>query len=45
LGATESGLDKLVKAAYALLNLRTFFTVGSDKCRAWTFVNGMTAPE
>ena len=45
LGATESGLDKLVKAAYALLNLRTFFTVGSDECRAWTFVNGMTAPE
>ncbi len=45
LGAEESGLDKLVKAAYKLLNLSTFFTCGSDECRAWTFQNGMTAPE
>ena len=45
LGATESGLDKLVKASYKLLNLSTFFTCGSDECRAWTFKNGMTAPE
>ncbi len=45
LGAEESGLDKLVKAAYRLLNLSTFFTCGSDECRAWTFKNGMTAPE
>ena len=45
LGAAESGLDKLVKAAYRLLNLSTFFTCGSDECRAWTFQNGMTAPE
>ncbi len=45
LGASESGLDKLVKAAYRLLNLSTFFTCGSDECRAWTFVNGMSAPE
>lgn len=45
LGAKESGLDKLVKAAYRLLNLSTFFTCGSDECRAWTFQNGMTAPE
>lgn len=45
LGASESGLDKLVKAAYRLLNLSTFFTCGTDECRAWTFVNGMTAPE
>ena len=45
LGAKESGLDKLVKAAYRLLNLSTFFTCGTDECRAWTFHNGMTAPE
>lgn len=45
LGATESGLDKLVKASYKLLNLSTFFTCGSDECRAWTFKNGMSAPE
>ena len=45
MGATESGLDKLTKACYRLLNLSTFFTCGSDECRAWTFTNGMTAPE
>lgn len=45
LGATESGLDKVIKAAYKLLNLSTFFTVGSDECRAWTFTNGMLAPQ
>ena len=45
IGAEESGLDKLVKASYKLLNLSTFFTVGSDECRAWTFKNRMTAPE
>jgi len=45
IGASESGLDKLVKAAYRLLNLSTFFTCGKDECRAWTFKNGMSAPE
>ncbi|MCF0113498.1 MAG: redox-regulated ATPase YchF [Bacilli bacterium] len=45
LGIKESGLDKLVKAAYRLLNLSTFFTCGKDECRAWTFHNGMSAPE
>ncbi|MCQ3035109.1 MAG: redox-regulated ATPase YchF [Bacilli bacterium] len=45
LGATESGLDKVIKAAYKLLNLATFFTVGPDECRAWTFTNGMLAPQ
>ena len=45
LGTKESGLDKLVKAAYRLLNLSTLFTCGTDECRAWTFHNGMTAPE
>ena len=45
LNVTESGLTKVIKATYRLLNLSTFFTVGSDECRAWTFVNGMSAPE
>lgn len=45
LGAKESGLDKLVKASYKLLNLSTFFTCGKDECRAWTFKNGMLAPQ
>ena len=45
LGATESGLDKVVKSVYKLLNLSTFFTVGPDECRAWTFSNGMLAPQ
>lgn len=45
IGASESGLDKLVKACYRLLELSTFFTCGSDECRAWTFKNGMSAPE
>ena len=45
LGASESGLDKVIKAVYKLLNLSTFFTVGEDECRAWTFKNGMSAPE
>ena len=45
LGVEESGLDKVVKATYKLLNLSTFFTVGADECRAWTFKNGMTAPQ
>ena len=45
LGIEESGLDKLIKEAYALLGLNTFFTVGADEVRAWTFKNGMLAPE
>ena len=45
LGATESGLDKVIKAVYKLLNLSTFFTCGEDECRAWTFKNGMLAPQ
>ncbi len=45
LGAEESGLDKLVKSAYKLLDLSTFFTCGKDECRAWTFHNGMLAPQ
>ena len=45
LGIEESGLDKLIKATYDLLGLATFFTVGKDECKAWTFKKGMKAPE
>ena len=45
LGATESGLDKVIKSAYDILGLSTFFTVGADECRAWTFHKGMLAPQ
>lgn len=45
LGIKESGLDKLIKSTYKLLNLETFFTSGKDECRAWTFKKGSTAPE
>jgi len=45
LGVEESGLDKLINATYKLLGLATFFTAGSDECRAWTFKKGMKAPE
>jgi hypothetical protein len=41
----ESGLDSLIKVTYELLGLKTFFTVGSDEVRAWTFKDGMTAKE
>ena len=45
LGIEESGLDKLIKEAYTLLGLRTFFTARPQEVRAWTFKEGMTAPE
>lgn len=45
LGIEESGLDKLIKEAYTLLGLCTYFTVGVQEVRAWTFKKGMTAPE
>ncbi len=45
LGLDKSGLEKVITATYKLLNLSTFFTVGEDECRAWTFKNGSTAPE
>lgn len=45
LGVKTSGLDTLVKEAYALLGLCTFFTAGEKECRAWTFRKGMYAPE
>lgn len=45
LGIQNSGLDSLIHNTYHLLGLKTFFTVGSDEVRAWTFKDGMTAPE
>lgn len=45
IGVEESGLDQLIKITYKLLGLETFFTVGEDECRAWTFTKGMKAPE
>ena len=45
LGETESGLDRLIKAAFDLLGLQTFLTAGPDECRAWTIVKGTTAPK
>ena len=44
LGVEESGLDKLIRATYSLLGLKTYFTAGSDEVRAWTFKYGMKAP-
>lgn len=43
-GIKNSGLDKLIFASYNLLGLKTFFTVGADEVRAWTFRSGSKAP-
>ncbi|RGR84608.1 redox-regulated ATPase YchF [Heyndrickxia coagulans] len=45
LGIWESGLDQLIKAAYNLLGLATYFTAGEPEVRAWTFKKGMKAPQ
>ena len=45
LGIEESGLDQLIRAAYSLLGLATYFTAGVQEVRAWTFRNGMKAPQ
>ena len=44
LGIEESGLSSLIKNTYSLLGLATYFTVGSDEVKAWTFRLGMKAP-
>lgn len=44
-GLTESGLAVLARKAYHMMGLRTFFTGGSDECRAWTIHAGDTAPK
>jgi len=45
LGLAESGVSKLIKAAYRLLNLSTYFTAGEKEVRAWTITKGMYAPQ
>src|SRR5690625_7994688 len=45
LGIPESGLDQLIKATYDLLGFATYFTAGEQEVRAWTFREGMKAPE
>ena len=45
LGLKESGLDKLIRSAYSLLELDTFFTTGTDETRAWTIHRGAKAPQ
>jgi GTP-binding protein YchF len=43
-GLEESGLDKLIRASYNLLDLITYFTAGEKEVRAWTIVDGWKAP-
>ncbi|MDR2854373.1 MAG: redox-regulated ATPase YchF [Prevotellaceae bacterium] len=45
IGLTESGVNRLIKSAYKLLNLETFLTSGTDEVRAWTFEHGWKAPQ
>src|SRR3989344_2928398 len=45
LGATDDGINSLIKEGYKMLGLMTFFTTGEDETRAWTIKAGSTAPE
>ena len=45
LGLTEPGAAKLIRAAYAMLNLHTYFTAGPKEVKAWTVLQGATAPQ
>lgn len=45
IGLEESGVSRLIRAAYALLDLQTYFTAGEDEVRAWTFMRGSKAPK
>ena len=45
IGLEESGVSRLIRAAYALLDLQTYFTAGPDEVRAWTFLRGTKAPQ
>ena len=45
MGLTEAGLDRLIRAGYALLGLQTYFTVGPKEARAWTIAKGTLAPQ
>lgn len=44
-GLKEAGVNRLIRSAYHLLNLTTYFTVGKKEVRAWTIRRGMLAPE
>ncbi len=44
-GIEESGLDKLTRAAYYMIGLKTYFTAGVKEVRAWTFQDGFKAPQ
>jgi len=45
IGLDESGVSRLIRAAYSLLDLQTYFTAGPDEVRAWTFIRGSKAPK
>lgn len=45
LGLSSSGVSRLIRAAYSLLNLETYFTAGVQEVRAWTFPKGIKAPQ
>jgi ribosome-binding ATPase YchF (GTP1/OBG family) len=45
LGLSEAGLDRVIRAGYALLGLQTYFTAGVKEVRAWTIPVGSTAPQ
>ena len=45
IGMTEPGLDRMIRAAYTLLGLETYFTAGEKEVRAWTVHKGSTAPQ
>jgi ribosome-binding ATPase YchF (GTP1/OBG family) len=45
IGLEESGVSRLIRAAYSLLNLQTYFTAGVQEVRAWTYHKGWKAPQ
>ncbi len=45
MGLEESGVSRLIRGAYSLLDLQTYFTAGPDEVRAWTFLRGTKAPQ
>ena len=45
LGLKETGISRLIKTAYKLLKLQTYFTAGEKEVRAWTIKKGFTAPQ
>jgi ribosome-binding ATPase YchF (GTP1/OBG family) len=45
IGLEEPGLNKLIRTAYSLLDLITYFTAGEKECRAWTIKRGTKAPQ